>query len=308
MAGLNPDGSAHELDLGSQWLTWGTYWDDLFPAVYGSRRDYATAKVQIERLLLFMPVDATATPAVPATALERGLADLWTRTAQAMTSQARAAFRAANEAMFEGSLWELANHIQNRVPDPVDYIEMRRKTFGSELTMSLARLRHTERVSAELYRTAAISSLENSAADHACLLNDLFSYQKEIEFEGELHNCVLVVQNFLDCDRDRALTVVQDLYTARLEQFEYIAANELPVLYDDFDLNAEAREMMAGYVEELQHWLAGILRWHDGTHRYEESELRYRPTPEIRAFGGGPTGLGTAAARLVAMHTTAAVL
>ena len=43
-------------------------------------------------------------------------------------------------------------------------------------------------------------SLENAAADYACLTNDVFSYQKEIEFEGELHNGVLVVQNFLDVD------------------------------------------------------------------------------------------------------------
>ena len=54
-------------------------------------------------------------------------------------------------------------------------------------------------------------SLENAAADYASLLNDVFSYQKEIEFEGEVHNGVLVVQNFFDCDyaagaRHRATT------------------------------------------------------------------------------------------------------
>ena len=42
--------------------------------------------------------------------------------------------------MTESWLWELANQIQNRIPDPVDYVEMRRKTFGSDLTMSLSRL------------------------------------------------------------------------------------------------------------------------------------------------------------------------
>ena len=31
--------------------------------------------------------------------------------------------------------------------------------------------------------------------------NDLYSYQKEIEFEGEVHNLVLVLENFLDLDR-----------------------------------------------------------------------------------------------------------
>jgi germacradienol/geosmin synthase len=160
----------------------------------------------------------------------------------------------------------------------------------------------------EIYRTRPIRNLENSAADAACLLNDIFSYQKEIQFDGEVHNCVLVVENFLDCDRERALGIVNDLITARMKQFEHIVATELPVLYDEFGLNADARASMDGYVEELKHWLAGILRWHDGTHRYEESELRYRPVKEIRSFVGGPTGLGTAAARLVSMHGTEATI
>jgi germacradienol/geosmin synthase len=72
---------------------------------------------------------------------------------------------------------------------------MRRKTFGSDLTMSLSRLSHGQTVPPEIYRTRPIRALENSAADYACLLNDVFSYQKEIQFEGEIHNCILVVQN-----------------------------------------------------------------------------------------------------------------
>ena len=36
------------------------------------------------------------------------------------------------EVMLESWLWELANQIQNRIPDPVDYIEMRRLTFGAD--------------------------------------------------------------------------------------------------------------------------------------------------------------------------------
>ena len=79
--------------------------------------------------------------------------------------------------------------------------------------------------------------LDNSAADYACLTNDIFSYQKEIEFEGELNNGVLVVQRFLDCDLEQAVDVVNDLMTARMQQFEHIVATELPALFDEFDLD-----------------------------------------------------------------------
>ncbi|MDK1475455.1 terpene synthase family protein [Streptomyces sp. 549] len=272
-AGIHPDATAESLDLTSDWLTWGTYGDDYFPVVYGRARDLAGAALCNERLSLFMPLDASAPTPPPLTALERGLADLWRRTAGPMAPQARAAFRKAVEDMTESWLWELANQAQNRVPDPVDYVEMRRMTFGSDLTMSLCRLGHGREVPPEIYRSGPMRSLENAAADYACLLNDVFSYQKEIEFEGEVHNGVLVVQHFFDCDYPTALAIVDDLMNSRLSQFRHVAAHELPVLYDDFQLSREARDILDGYVRELENWLAGILIWHRGCRRYGEEEL-----------------------------------
>ena len=65
-----------------------------------------------------------------------------------MSANARTQFRRAIQDMTDSWVWELANQIQNRIPDPIDYIEMRRKTFGSDLTMSLSRLAQGERDSA----------------------------------------------------------------------------------------------------------------------------------------------------------------
>ncbi|NEB51130.1 hypothetical protein G3I48_02225, partial [Streptomyces griseus] len=65
----------------------------------------------------------------PVNALERSLGDLWDRTAGPMDAGARRAFRTAIETMTASWLWELSNQAQNRVPDPVDYVEMRRATF-----------------------------------------------------------------------------------------------------------------------------------------------------------------------------------
>jgi germacradienol/geosmin synthase len=305
-AGLYPDATPEGLDLASQWLTWGTYWDDYVPAVYGSRRDFLSAKLAVERLALFMP-DEPGTPAAePLNAMERALADLWERTAGPMPAEGRDTLRAAIEDLLDGDLWEVANLIQNRIPDPVDYIEMRRKTFGADLTMSLSRFAHGRRVPAEIYRTGTMRSLENSAADYACLLNDVFSYQKEMEFDGDVHNGILVVRNFLDCDRDTALNIVNDLMTSRMRQFEHVVSTELPVLYDDFDLDEDARELLQGYVLELQNWMAGILIWHRGCHRYEEDELRRparpaplpAPEPSGRRRDFAPTGLGTLGIRI----------
>ncbi|WP_181767862.1 terpene synthase family protein [Streptomyces albidus (ex Kaewkla and Franco 2022)] len=299
-AGIHPDASPDELDLSSGWLAWGTYGDDYYPVVYGHPRDLAGAKAATDRLPAFMPIEGSATP-VPANALERGLADLWARTAGPMTVENRRSLRSSIEDMTGSWLWELANQAQNRIPDPVDYVEMRRLTFGSDLTMSLCRLAHGQRVPEAVYRSGPVRSLEHAASDYAALLNDAFSYQKEIEYEGEVHNGILVVQNFFDCDYAAALTVVHDLMTSRMREFQHVVAHELPVLYDDFDLGPEAREVLDGYVKDLENWLSGIKTWHEGCRRYREEDLQ-RPlqpsVPEPQRRIGIPSGLGTSAARV----------
>jgi germacradienol/geosmin synthase len=294
-AGMHPDATGPQLDLSSAWLTWGTYGDDLFPALFGTSGDIAGAKVFNARLSLFMPLDCAATPP-PVNPCERGLADLWVRTASPMAVDQRRQFRQAVETMTESWLWELGNHIQQRVPDPVDYVEMRRRTFGSDFMKILVRITKAGNIPPELFHTRTMRGLENSATDYTCFTNDLFSYQKEIEFEGELHNMVLVVEKFLDIDRQRAVGLVSDLMTARMRQFEHIIATELGVLTNEFNLNADAREALDAYVVGLQDWMAGVLDWHRLTGRYDEAALRrrYRATPQ---WFGGPTGLGTTAAR-----------
>ncbi len=299
------------MDLTTDWLTWGTYGDDYYPIVFGRASDMAAARITTERFKLFMPLDAGAVPP-PLTVLERSLADLWQRTAGPMDPGARQRFRTSIEEMCESWLWEVANQKQNRVPDPVDYIEMRRKTFGSDLTMSLSRIGHGSALPQEVYGSRPVQAMEVAAADFACLLNDVFSYRKEIEFEGEIHNAVLVVQNFLDCGPQEAMDVVGDLMAARMDEFQHITGTQLPLLFEEFSLDEAARTVLLGYAQELRDWMAGILTWHEGCGRYKEETL-LRDFPHVAAAGPaarwtgpsglgpsdlGPGGLGMAAARL----------
>ncbi|WP_405653097.1 germacradienol/geosmin synthase [Streptomyces sp. RK9] len=283
-AGLHPDATREQLDISSCWLTWGTYGDDYYPVVFGRPRDLLGAKVCNDRLLLFMPLDCSPTPP-PANALERGLADLWARTAGPMDAGGRALLHRTLVDMTDSWLWELSNQAQNRIPEPVDYMEMRRHTFGAHFTMNLSRFGHGKRVPPEVYTSGPVQNLENAAADYSMLMNDVFSYQKEIEYEGEVHNAILVVQNFFDCDYPAALGIVDDLMRSRMSQFQHVVAHELPVLYDEFGLDQEVRDILDGYVEELKNWMAGIFVWHRDCRRYRQEDLSHGPLPE-------PSGLG----------------
>ncbi|WP_245633667.1 terpene synthase family protein [Amycolatopsis jejuensis] len=263
-AGIHPDASPEQLDLTSAWLTWGTYGDDYYPAVFGARRDLPGAKLMTSRLKLFTPTDCEPVPP-PLNPLEAGLADLWQRTAGPMTPAARRTFRASIEDMTESWLWELVNQAQNRIPDPIDYVEMRRRTFGADLTMSLSD--HVV-IPPELHRTRVLQAMKHSATDYACLVNDVFSYRKEIEYEGELHNAVLVVRSFLDVGQDRAFTIVGDLIAARMAEFQHAVDVGLPSL--------QADAALAEYAESLQHWMSGILHWHRNCQRYAEPPTHFR--------------------------------
>ncbi|MFR0356371.1 germacradienol/geosmin synthase Cyc2 [Streptomyces sediminimaris] len=274
-AGLDPDATPEALDLSSQWLAWGTYGDDYYPLVYGHRRDLAAARLTTRRLSDCMPLDGEV-PVAPLNAMERGLADLWARTTAGMPPEDRRTLKDSVNVMTESWVWELSNQLQHRIPDPVDYLEMRRATFGSDLTLSLCRMGRGPAVPPEVYRSGPVRSLENAAIDYACLLNDVFSYQKEIEYEGEIHNSILVVQNFFGVDYPTALSVVHDLMTQRMRQFEHVVAHELPLVADDLGLSREAREALGGYVADLRNWLSGILNWHRTVDRYKADYLARR--------------------------------
>ncbi|QUQ69388.1 terpene synthase family protein [Kutzneria sp. CA-103260] len=295
-AGLHPDAGQDELDLATEWTIWGTYADDLFPMLFFHTRDVVGPRAFVARSLEFAPLDCATMPS-PANAYERGLADLWLRTALPLADQHRAQFRRSLERLFESWLWEADHHQQNRIPDPVDYIEMRRETWGSLPTMSLAGFGRAELIPAEFFATSQLRGLECSAMDQACFVNDVFSYQKEIEFDGELMNMVLVVENFLGCGKDQAVAIVNDLATARIEQFVRTRDHEIPTLCEEFGFTAEQRRAVDGYVRELEDWMAAILDWHRTTARYGSAEL-------VRSRGGRgfalPTGFGTSAVRMFA--------
>jgi germacradienol/geosmin synthase len=273
---IKPDASAAELGLATCWLAWGTYADDYIPLVFRPTGDMAGLKAYVARLSRLMPLDCSPPAAPAATPMEAALADLWLRTATPMAPSLRRGFRASLEKMTASWPWELQNHIQRRMPDPVDYIEMRRDTFGGDLTMELLRLEGGQQLPAEVFASGPMRALELAAQDYAGLMNDVISYEKEVVYEDEFHNAVVLAQNFLGVGRRAAMCVVCDLMDGRIRQFERIAATELPALAERLRLDQAAREALTAWVTSLQEWLAGMFVHHRLTARYEPAAVRQR--------------------------------
>jgi germacradienol/geosmin synthase len=264
----NPDMTILELELVTDWCVCLFFENDYFQEIYKRPRDLLGAKSFIQRMPAFMSVDLTPPP-IPTNPVERSLIDLWSRTAPNLSIESRQKASSRIQSYFNSQWWEITNIAQDRVPDPVDYIEMRRLTAAGELTFALAQYGISESIPLEFRSSRQMKVLENTAIDWIGLFNDIFSYRREIEFEGEINNGVLAIKRFLDCPLQQSVNIVNNLLTARLHEFEHIVA-ELPTLFDQLNLDANTRQQCFEYVKRLEIWIAGNFVWTKKTRRYSE--------------------------------------
>lgn len=290
----HPDTPAPELDLVTDWYVWGFYYDDYFLVAYKRSEDREGARRDLERLRAVMPLDPGAAVPEPVTPAERGAADLWARTAYSRSPEWRARFHETCWHFLDENVRELSQMSVQRIANPIEYIELRRLAGGARWSAALMEHASFIEVPARAYETRPMQVLRDSFADAIHLRNDIFSYQREIEDEGELSNCVLVLERFLNVGAQRAADLVNDLLTSRLQQFENTVMTELLPMFEEQALSAEERATVLLYVKGLQDWQSGCHEWHLRSGRYMSPET---PAPEW-GLPGGPTGLGTTTIRL----------
>ncbi|MBO2446177.1 germacradienol/geosmin synthase [Actinomadura barringtoniae] len=290
----HPDATAGILDLLTDWYVWVFYFDDHFLDAYKRTKDLAGAKEYLDRLATFMPVDPADSPE-PANPAEAGLADLWARSAPLMPVDWRVRFAESTFDLLVECLWELDNISEDRVPNPIEYVEMRRKVGGAPWSAGLVELAAQAAVPARVAGTRPLRVLRDAFSDAVHLRNDVFSYQRETEEEGEVNNGVLVLERFLAVPPQQAADITADLVTSRMQQFENTALTELPVLFEEHALAPDERGAVLRYVQGLQDWQSGGHEWHLRSGRYMNQDVRARGA--AGAILASPLGFGTSAVR-----------
>ncbi|MEU4770318.1 hypothetical protein AB0H12_44645 [Actinosynnema sp. NPDC023794] len=288
----HPDADREQLHRVALWDVCLLALDDYFVAAYKNTRDPIGAKVFVERLREFMPEPGSTTP-TPTNQVERGLADVWARTAPDMPPDVRSRFPDHVMEFARSNLWELGNNIGNHVVDPIEYLDQRRRTAGTELSTGLAAYTLGKALSPGILRSGPMSALNNAFADSVGLRNDIHSYRKEIELERDVNNGVLALQHFLGSDVQHAVDFAHDLYRARIGEFEHTVA-QLPAFFAEQALSAVERDGVLRYVKSLKDWMAGDNQWYRMTGRY----TRHWTTPPRTSALSGPSGIGTTAARI----------
>ncbi|HUA90111.1 MAG TPA: hypothetical protein VL994_11790, partial [Steroidobacteraceae bacterium] len=261
----HPDSGAEMLTLITEWYVWVFFFDDHFLNAYKTSGERAAAHAYLSRLCDFMEPGNTLEAANPA---EAGLVDLWARTAPRRGPDWIRRFTEATRHLIMASLWELDNITAQRIANPVEYVEMRRRVGGAPWSACLVEHAVNAEVPPAVSATRPMRVLCDTFADAIHFRNDIFSYQREVEQEGELDNGVLVLETFLHCPTQEAADRLNDLLTSRLQQFEHTALTEVPELLPAVRLDTKACADIAAYIKGLQDWQSGGHEWHMRSSRY----------------------------------------
>lgn len=286
----HPDAPLEVLEVLADVYVWAFYFDDALEEVY-AKDGLTGVKQSIARASGLTP-GAAGDPPTPADPGERALVDLWPRLGAVASPVWLGRYARHHDAMLDEMRWALANNDAGRAPNPIEYIDTRRQLGGTQMAADLVELGCLAELTAAQVALRPMAQIRDCFCDMVCLRNDLVSLRKEVEAGEALSNGVVVVQLFLGCDLGYAMKVVADLYDARRTQFDRLAARDLPEVFDDLALDADAQQTVLRNVEGLRDWIAGDEQWIRTSARY------LKPTPPSWQV---PTGLGTSAARLVAL-------
>ncbi|MDA2814738.1 hypothetical protein O4J56_29105 [Nocardiopsis sp. RSe5-2] len=294
----HPDCDERLMKLAADWYVWVFYFDDHFLEMFKRTRDKEAAKAYLMGLRAYMPLDPGDGVPEAGAPVERSLADLWLRTAPGMSRAWRERFLGFTRNLTDESLRELVSIAKNEVANPIDYLQMRRRAGGAEWTAGLVEaLLHAE-LPARVARTRPLRVITDAFADSAGMHNDVYSYQREVEEEGELDNGVLVMDTFLECGPQRAAEVMRDVVGSRMRLIENTAVTELPPLFAEHALDDAEKDRVLRYVKGLQEWFSGTDAWHLESGRYPGAA-------SVAATDGLPVSKGTGTAAVRAAATVA---
>lgn len=307
-----PDALGERADTLTDWCTWTFYVDDFFAEACRRTGNPALTQAHLAQLRQFMPLDPTQDVPVATSPTERGLADLWSRTAPVMSRGWRRRARECVEELLGGNLQELRNVAIGHATDPLEYLELKRRTNPGPLAGCLGEYGRPAELPEAVADAAPMRSLIDCLNDASLLVNDIYSYPREAASDAEPANMVHVLRKFLGCDLQQAVDATAGLVRSRLDQFEHVAEVEVPTTVAEYGLSPGESARVHEYIEVLRDSVPGWHEWFTRTARYPQELEATNPAAEAEAVSeppvrrrlGGPTGLGTSTARRLLRHTS----
>ncbi|MFK8907414.1 terpene synthase family protein [Streptomyces sp. YS-3] len=153
----------------------------------------------------------------------------------------------------------------NGTPDVERYTRIRYSDSGMKVEVELADYARGFLLPDEVIRHPVIDRARDITVHIGGLMNDLFSYHKEVVRHGQMFNLVPVMQAALRCSPQEAFNAAVDHVNRLTDEFEEIMLSQ-PAL---------AVSPMAGqtgqYLESLADQISATYHWQFHTSRYKEA-------------------------------------
>jgi len=277
MAYVYPTISCSDLELVTDWNTWGFALDDFLDQATQSHRRILADIVAIIKGKHSQNITHP---------LCLALADLWQRLQRRASPAWCSQLVSTLFAAFESYLWQKENYRRGEYPTRADYLEQRVQT-GAWLTY----LRFHELFVG--IPSIPLSDMPQMLQDYLrqvnqtiCIANDLVSYPKELA-ENDPHNLVLIVQHEDHLSLMKSVDVVSMYHDSYMHQSQEIASQ----LMNNDDIAIEVR-VIASYIDFAEAFLRGNLEWSRETVRYGQPKM----TMYARKSSLGPTLIAIATA------------
>lgn len=273
-----PHASSAGLDLCNKVLSWGVIFDDQFE---GKRPGGGRSGIAEFKPFLDVLYDPDHVPD-GASVLVASFAELWRDSTAMMSTSWRVRAAQHWQRYFCAVLNETVDSDADGDPLPMDhFLELRRFTGAMPVLLDAIELgAHFEVPEASVY-APSIWAMRQIVVMNSNFINDVQSLDKEL-LQGHTDNLVLVIKHQQECPLDEAVRLAVEHIEAEANRFLELR-QEIPSICDRLGLDDQDRQATETYVDALEMWLAGYLRWHETTPRYSDA-LRRRPPGETWAY------------------------
>ncbi|MEU3504255.1 hypothetical protein ABZ726_27115 [Streptomyces hundungensis] len=149
------------------------------------------------------------------------------------------------------------------IPDPERYTRIRYHDSGMKVEVELADFARGFLLPDEVIRHPVIARARDITVHIGGLMNDLFSYQKEVVRHGQMFNLVPVMQGALNCSPQEAFSAAVRYVNELTAEFEQLT----PTASEFAELCPAGQ--IAAYLESLADQIAATYNWQFYTSRYK---------------------------------------
>ncbi|NEO91175.1 MAG: hypothetical protein F6K56_13380 [Moorea sp. SIO3G5] len=252
----NPDASADDLYLMSDWTMWVFTYDDVCDSsdLGNNPNELSAMNNQLMDVLNGAEVTQQDNNFVQA------LQDIRQRLIQKTSKEWVERFAHDVDQQFQGYIWEATNRLENITPDLSTYVKLRPYPLVIYPCLDLTWISKDIPTNAKFLRHIYVQNMAVMASNYVGWTNDILGVNRELD-EGNPHNIVLVLKQEYNLSLQDAVQQAVQICNAEMKAFLNLESH-LPSFGEAEDAS------LKDYINGLRSWMGGHFVWYSQTRSY----------------------------------------